>query len=390
MQHESKIPLNLTVSKERIWLSPPHMGDNEFKYMKEAFESNWIAPAGPHISTFEKNIKDLFNVEAAAVVSSGTAALHLALINLGIKQGDYVICQSMTFSASANPIVYQGAIPVFIDSEKETWNLDPDLVRKAIIELDKKGNRPKAIIAVHLYGMPAKMAELESISIEFDIPLIEDAAEAAGSKYLGKRCGSFGRAAVLSFNGNKIITTSGGGALLSNDWHMVSHSRFLSTQAKDPAPHYQHSHIGYNYRMSNISAAIGCGQLEVLEERVQQRRANYDFYFNELSDIPGISFLPEPYGHYSNRWLSSILVHPEKTNGISREHLRLRLEAEYIESRPLWKPLHTQPIFKDYPKYINGISESLFQNGLCLPSGSSLKQDERNQIVEVLKASLRK
>jgi dTDP-4-amino-4,6-dideoxygalactose transaminase len=366
------------------------MGDNEFKYMKEAFESNWIAPAGPHISTFEKNIKDLFNVEAAAVVSSGTAALHLALINLGIKQGDYVICQSMTFSASANPIVYQGAIPVFIDSEKETWNLDPDLVRKAIIELDKKGNRPKAIIAVHLYGMPAKMAELESISIEFDIPLIEDAAEAAGSKYLGKRCGSFGRAAVLSFNGNKIITTSGGGALLSNDWHMVSHSRFLSTQAKDPAPHYQHSHIGYNYRMSNISAAIGCGQLEVLEERVQQRRANYDFYFNELSDIPGISFLPEPYGHYSNRWLSSILVHPEKTNGISREHLRLRLEAEYIESRPLWKPLHTQPIFKDYPKYINGISESLFQNGLCLPSGSSLKQDERNQIVEVLKNCLYK
>ena len=390
MQHESKIPLNLTVSKERIWLSPPHMGDNEFKYMKEAFESNWIAPAGPHISTFEKNIKDLFNVEAAAVVSSGTAALHLALINLGIKQGDYVICQSMTFSASANPIVYQGAIPVFIDSEKETWNLDPDLVRKAIIELDKKGNRPKAIIAVHLYGMPAKMAELESISIEFDIPLIEDAAEAAGSKYLGKRCGSFGRAAVLSFNGNKIITTSGGGALLSNDWHMVSHSRFLSTQAKDPAPHYQHSHIGYNYRMSNISAAIGCGQLEVLEERVQQRRANYDFYFNELSDIPGISFLPEPYGHYSNRWLSSILVLPEKTNGISREHLRLRLEAEYIESRPLWKPLHTQPIFKDYPKYINGISESLFQNGLCLPSGSSLKQDERNQIVEVLKNCLYK
>jgi len=390
LQHESKIPLNLTVSKERIWLSPPHMGDNEFKYMKEAFESNWIAPAGPHISTFEKNIKDLFNVEAAAVVSSGTAALHLALINLGIKQGDYVICQSMTFSASANPIVYQGAIPVFIDSEKETWNLDPDLVRKAIIELDKKGNRPKAIIAVHLYGMPAKMAELESISIEFDIPLIEDAAEAAGSKYLGKRCGSFGRAAVLSFNGNKIITTSGGGALLSNDWHMVSHSRFLSTQAKDPAPHYQHSHIGYNYRMSNISAAIGCGQLEVLEERVQQRRANYDFYFNELSDIPGISFLPEPYGHYSNRWLSSILVLPEKTNGISREHLRLRLEAEYIESRPLWKPLHTQPIFKDYPKYINGISESLFQNGLCLPSGSSLKQDERNQIVEVLKNCLYK
>jgi dTDP-4-amino-4,6-dideoxygalactose transaminase len=366
------------------------MGDNEFKYMKEAFESNWIAPAGPHISTFEKNIKDLFNVEAAAVVSSGTAALHLALINLGIKQGDYVICQSMTFSASANPIVYQGAIPVFIDSEKETWNLDPDLVRKAIIELDKKGNRPKAIIAVHLYGMPAKMAELESISIEFDIPLIEDAAEAAGSKYLGKRCGSFGRAAVLSFNGNKIITTSGGGALLSNDWHMVSHSRFLSTQAKDPAPHYQHSHIGYNYRMSNISAAIGCGQLEVLEERVQQRRANYDFYFNELSDIPGISFLPEPYGHYSNRWLSSIMVLPEKTNGISREHLRLRLEAEYIESRPLWKPLHTQPIFKDYPKYINGISESLFQNGLCLPSGSSLKQDERNQIVEVLKNCLYK
>lgn len=375
---------------DRIWLSPPHMGDNEFKYMKEAYESNWIAPAGPHLNTFEKNIKDFFNVEAAAVVSSGTAALHLALINLGIKQGDYVICQSMTFSASANPIAYQGATPVFIDSEKDTWNIDPNLVREAIIDLDKKGNKPKAIIAVHLYGMPAKMAELESISIEFDIPLIEDAAEAAGSSYLGKKCGSFGRVAIISFNGNKIITTSGGGALLSNDWHMVSHSRFLSTQAKDPAPHYQHSHIGYNYRMSNICAAIGCGQLEVLPERVLQRRANFDFYFNELSNMPGIEFLPEPYGHYSNRWLSTILVHPNKTNGVSREHLRLSLEADFIESRPLWKPLHTQPIFKDYPKYVNGLSENLFQNGLCLPSGSSLTQDERTYIVDVIKNCLLK
>ncbi len=364
------------------------MGDNEFAYVKDAFDTNWIAPAGPSIKAFENSLKKFFHVEAAAALHSGTAALHLALINLNVGQGDYVLCQSMTFAASANPIAYQGATPVFIDSEKDTWNLDPELVRESLEDLKNKGITPKAIIAVHLYGMPAKMGEIESIASEYGVPVIEDAAEAAGSTYLGKRCGSFGQMAILSFNGNKIITTSGGGALLSNDRHMIDNARFLSTQAKDNAPHYQHSHIGFNYRMSNVCASIGRGQMEVLPTRVLQRRANHDFYRDKLQSRSGITFLNEPYGHYSNRWLTTILVDPEKTGGVTREHLRIALDAVNIESRPLWKPLHLQPVFADEPYYGNGVSEKLFRNGLCLPSGSNLSKDDLERTTKVILETL--
>lgn len=373
------------MAPKKIWLSSPHMGKEELENIKEAFAENWVAPAGPAIHKFEASLQGYFNVNGAAALASGTGALHLALINLGVKRGDEVLCQSMTFAASANPITYLGAKPVFIDSERDTWNIDPLLVREVITKKLALGNKPKAIIVVHLYGMPAKMTELEEISMEFDIPIIEDAAEAAGSTYLGKKCGSFGRMSVLSFNGNKIITTSGGGALLSNDWHTITQAKFLSTQAKDNAPHYQHSHIGYNYRMSNICAAIGLGQMKVLDLRVEQRRNVYDTYEKELGSLPGIRFLDEPLGHFSNRWLTCIVIDPEKALGITRERIRLTLDAENIESRPLWKPLHLQPVFK-YTEYHGGkVSEDLFQHGLCLPSGSNLEKKDLNRIIKLIK-----
>ena len=377
-----------SLNDEKIWLSPPHIGEKERSYVEEAFDQNWVAPAGPHIVRFESSIKEYFNVGAVAALSSGTAALHLALINLGVGQGDYVLTQSLTFSASANPIRYLGAEPVFIDSEYDTWNLDPVVLEEAILDLKEKGIKPKAIVGVDLYGMPAKWADIQNISMKYDIPLIEDSAEAAGSTYMGKYCGTFGRMAVLSFNGNKIITTSGGGALLSNDWHLVEHARFLSTQAKDDAAHYQHSHVGYNYRMSNICAGIGCGQMEVLNNRVRRRREIFDFYFDEFRDVEGISLLVEPYGHYSNRWLTAILVDPEKTNGITREHLRLALESRNIESRPLWKPLHLQPVFENHLFYGSNVSQSLFENGLCLPSGSAMTSEQLNKVISVIRKVL--
>tara|TARA_R110002050_G_scaffold204327_4_gene339804 strand:- start:733 stop:1911 length:1179 start_codon:yes stop_codon:yes gene_type:complete len=369
----------------KIWLSSPHMGGEELENVKEAFAENWVAPAGPAIHEFEAALAGYFNVNGAAALSSGTGALHLALINVGVKRGDEVICQSMTFAASANPITYLGAKPIFVDSEKDTWNIDPEIVREVIIKKIASGKKPKAILVVHLYGMPAKMTELENISMEFDIPIIEDAAEAAGSTYLGKKCGSFGWLGVISFNGNKIITTSGGGALLSNDWHSISQAKFLATQAKDNAPHYQHSHIGYNYRLSNICAAIGIGQMKVLDKRVEQRRANHAFYLENLSDLPGIKFLKEPEGHFSNRWLTAITVEPSLSNGVTRERIRLTLDAENIESRPLWKPLHLQPVFKYAEYYGTGVSEELFQKGLCLPSGSNLSQADLHRIVKVVR-----
>jgi dTDP-4-amino-4,6-dideoxygalactose transaminase len=372
------------IKNPKIWLSSPHMGGEELENVKDAFANNWVAPAGPAIHQFEKDLAKYFNVHDAAALSSGTGALHLALVNLGVKRGDEVICQSMTFAASANPITYLGAKPVFIDSEENTWNIDPEVVREVVIDKIAKGKKPKAIIVVHLYGMPAKMTELENISMEFDIPIIEDAAEAAGSTYLGKKCGSFGRMGIMSFNGNKIITTSGGGALLSNDWHTVSQARFLATQAKDNAPHYQHSHIGYNYRISNICAAIGVGQMKVLDTRVQQRRANFDFYYEKLNDLPGLSFLMEPDGHFSNRWLTAIVVEPKQSNGITRERVRLTLDADNIESRPLWKPLHMQPVYKYAEYYGNGVAENLFQHGLCLPSGSNLSQSDLNRVIRII------
>lgn len=365
---------------EKIWLSSPHMSGKEQEYIQEAFNTNWIAPLGPNVNFFEKELATYLNIDHCAALISGTSAIHLALIMLGVGIKDEVICQSFTFSATANPIVYQGAIPVFIDSEPETWNMDPSLLESAIKDRISKGRKPKAIIVVHLYGMPAKMDEIISISNKFEIPIIEDAAEALGSKYKSVNCGSLGTMGILSFNGNKIITTSGGGALVSNNRDLIQKSRFLATQARDDAPHYQHSQIGYNYRMSNIVAGIGRGQLEVLDERVKQRRENNKFYRDLLGNICGITFHTELPNLRSNYWLTSILIDPEKTGGISREDIRLGLEKDNIESRPLWKPMHLQPIFSYAPSYTNGFSEKAFEKGLCLPSGSNLTLQEKERI----------
>jgi dTDP-4-amino-4,6-dideoxygalactose transaminase len=371
---------------EKIWLSPPHMGGREKLYVEEAFQTNWVAPLGPNVDGFEKALSAYTGVTHAAALTSGTGALHLALILLGVGAGDEVICQSFTFSASANPIVYQGAIPVFVDSEPDTWNISPEALKEAIEDRIKKGKKPKAIIAVHLYGMPAKMNEIQAIASAYEIPLIEDAAEALGSVYQGKACGSFGQFGILSFNGNKIITTSGGGALVSEDGAAIQKARFLSTQARDPAPHYQHSHIGYNYRLSNVLAGIGRGQMEVLPQRVEKRRENHAQYEQALKGLEGISFLAEPEGHYSNRWLTCIIVEPAKCNGVTRETIRLALEAENIESRPLWKPLHLQPVFASSPYYGTRLSETLFEKGLCLPSGSSLESKDLFRIADKIRS----
>jgi len=365
---------------KRIWLSSPHMGGDEIKFVHETFESNWIAPLGANVDNFEKDLGDYTGVKHVAVLTSGTAAIHLALIILGVRQGDEVICSSFTFSASANPIIYQGATPVFVDSESTTWNMDPQLLKTAIEARLKLGKKPKAIVIVHLYGNPAKLSEIEEIAAGFDIPVIEDAAEALGSEYKGAKLGSFGKIGILSFNGNKIITTSGGGALLSDSQEYVEKARFLATQARDDAPHYQHSHIGYNYRMSNVLAGIGRGQMIVLPERIRQRRYNFDYYKNKLSGLPGVSFLEEENGSFSNKWLTCMLVDPKLSGGITREDIRLYLWESQIESRPLWKPMHVQPVFEQYPRYVNGTSEKLFQDGLCLPSGSNLLDEDLERV----------
>jgi len=364
----------------KIWLSSPHMGGKEFEYVKEAFDTNWIAPLGPHVNGFEEDIQKYLGEQVhVAALSAGTAALHLALVQLGVQAGDEVICQSMTFSASANPIKYQGAVPVFVDSEPDTWNMDPELLRKAIKGAFAKGKKPKAIIVVHLYGMPAKMDEILTIAQEYQIPVIEDAAEALGSSYKGQRMGTFGNFGILSFNGNKIITTSGGGALVSKNDEWIKQTRFLATQARDVAPHYQHSHVGYNYRMSNVCAAIGRGQMEVVDDRIKQRRANRTYYQEAFKDIQAITFLTEPDDTYfSNHWLTAVIIdHPK----VTREDVRLHLEKDNIESRPLWKPMHLQPVFEDAPFYGNGTSERLFEKGLCLPSGSNLTEADLQRVV---------
>ena len=376
------------MSSSKIWLSSPHIGKNELRYVNEAFETNWIAPLGPNISAFEKELAGITNTSSAAAMSSGTSAIHLALILLGVKSGDHVFCQSITFCATANPIVYQGAIPVFIDSERDTWNMDPNLLRTALRESRSKNKLPKAIIPVHLYGMPAKMSEILAVAKEYNVPVIEDAAEALGSEIKNKPCGGFGDFGILSFNGNKIITTSGGGALLSNDPEIIDKAKFLASQSRDPAPHYQHSHIGYNYRMSNVLAGIGRGQLEVLPERVSSRRANFQRYVDYFSVLNqngfDIQFQEEPNGYYSNRWLSCILLNPAQNNSLTREIVRLALEEDNIESRPLWKPMHQQPVFEKAQSYLNGVSDELFENGLCLPSGSNLTNKEFNCIFKNL------
>jgi dTDP-4-amino-4,6-dideoxygalactose transaminase len=374
--------------KNKIWLSSPHIGANELKYVNEAFQSNWIAPLGPHVNAFELGLQAQTKTKHAAALSSGTSAIHLALVLLGVKAGDTVFCQSITFSATANPIRYQGATPVFIDSESDTWNIDPLLLNVALEEAKQNGKLPKAIIPVHLYGMPAKMVEILSIANKYGVPVIEDAAEALGSNIDNKPCGSFGEFGVLSFNGNKIITTSGGGALLSENAEMIEKARFLATQARDSAPHYQHSQIGYNYRMSNVLAGIGRGQLEVLNDRVAARRNNFDRYKQYFSKYNNegfeIHFQEEPEGYFSNRWLTCILVDPAKNNGLTREEIRLALEAENIEARPLWKPMHQQPVFTSSRSYVNGVSDNLFENGLCLPSGSNLTNEEFERIFNCL------
>jgi len=412
-------------SDSRIYLSPPHMSGLELEYIHDAFDKNWIAPLGDNVDGFERDLQRYTNRKHAAVVSSGTAAIHLGLILCGVEPGDEVICQSFTFAASANPIRYQGATPVFVDSESETWNMDPVLLEQAILDRMQNGigkgkgkggvkrmmaQKPKAIVLVHLYGMPAKVDRILEIAAKYDIPVVEDAAEALGSSVRGRKCGTFGTLSVFSFNGNKIITTSGGGALLSDHDMTIEKARFLATQARDDAPHYQHSELGYNYRMSNIVAGIGRGQMEVLDERVKQRRFNHDFYFKALGGAwfdgdfskfkkglnstardssTGIYFLRELKGHFSNRWLTAILVNPEETGGITRDDIQSVLEEENIECRPLWKPMHLQPLYEGYPYYGKGISDRLFKYGLCLPSGSNLSQEDRQRIVGVLKKVLK-
>lgn len=369
----------------KIWLSSPHMGGNELKYIHEAFDENWVAPLGPNVNGLEEDLQKFLEEDIhVAALSAGTAALHLAMIILGVKAGDEVICQSFTFSASANPITYLGATPVFVDSETETWNMCPMALEEAIQDRIAQGRKPKAIIVVHLYGMPAKMEEISEIAARHEIPLIEDAAEALGSTFKGQKCGTFGEMSILSFNGNKIITTSGGGALVCKTKEQKDKAVFLSTQARDDAPHYQHSEIGFNYRMSNISAGIGRGQMEVLNDRVAQRRRNHDFYTEIFEGFEGVKVFTEPSEDYfSNHWLSAITV-DESTTGFSREDLRLKFLEENIESRPLWKPMHLQPVFSDCPYYGSQVAENLFNDGLCLPSGSNLSDSDRERIKKVI------
>jgi len=371
---------------KKIWLSSPHMGGEEQKFVQEAFDTNWVAPLGPNVNGFEKDLENYLEEDIhVAALSAGTAAIHLGLILLDVTHGDEVICQSMTFSASANPILYQGATPVFVDSETETWNMCPIALEEAIEDRIANGKKPKAIVAVHLYGTPYKSKEIMAVAKKYAIPVLEDAAEGLGSTYKGIKCGTLGDLAILSFNGNKIITTSGGGALVTHDLKLKQKAIFYATQARDDAPHYQHSHIGYNYRMSNIVAGIGRGQMLVLDDRVAARRKNYDFYVKELGDLPGFQFVSEPEGFFSNRWLSTVLIDEQKA-GINPTQLREALEKENIETRPLWKPMHLQPIFENTPYYGGTVAEELFNTGLCLPSGSNLTDADLNRVVEAIKS----
>jgi dTDP-4-amino-4,6-dideoxygalactose transaminase len=374
------------MNNTKIWLSSPHMGGTEQHYIQEAFDANWVAPLGPNVNGLEKDLENyLGNQAQVGVLSSGTAAIHLGLILLGVQAGDEVICQSMTFSASANPILYLGATPVFIDSEAQTWNLCPIALESAIIDRIKKGKKPKAIIAVHLYGVPYQIVSIREVADKYTIPILEDSAEALGSSYKGQKCGTFGDIGVLSFNGNKIITTSGGGAIVTQTAALKEKAIFYATQARDHAPHYQHSHIGYNYRMSNICAGIGRGQMEVLDNHVALRRQMHDFYVKLFASIEGVTVFAAPNeAYFANYWLSAITIDENQTKGITRETLRLALEAENIESRPLWKPMHLQPIFEKYPYYGNQVAETLFETGLCLPSGSNLTDEDRTRIKKAI------
>ncbi|WHY90996.1 aminotransferase class I/II-fold pyridoxal phosphate-dependent enzyme [Neobacillus cucumis] len=380
-----------TTYKKRIYLSSPHMSGKEHKYINEAFETNWIAPLGPNVDAFEKEIAQYTGANEAVAVSSGTAAIHLALSLLEVGKGDKVFCSSLTFIASANPIIYQGAEPVFIDSEPETWNMSPSALERAFEGALKDENLPKAVIVVNLYGQSAKMEEICTICNQFGVPIIEDAAESLGAMYKGKASGTFGKFGVFSFNGNKIITTSGGGMLVSNDREALQKARFLATQARDMAPYYQHSQIGFNYRLSNILAGIGRAQLEVLEDRISTRRAIFQRYYDELSNLPGFTFMPELSGTFSNRWLTAITIN-EKEAGVSVDDILGALSEENIEARSVWKPLHLQPVFEDrlyYPHHEQeSVSEALFNNGLCLPSGSNMTEEDIKTVIYHVKQTV--
>ena len=373
----------------RVYLSPPHLSGEELGFVRQAFEENWVAPLGPHVDAFEKELASYLGIGHAAALSSGTAAIHLALRVLGVQRGDDVICSSLTFSASANPILYEGANPVFIDAEPSTWNLDPALLAEELEDMARRGRRAKAAILVDLYGQSADWDAIRAVCTRFDVPIIEDAAEALGADYRGKKCGTFGRIGIFSFNGNKIITTSGGGMLVADDQALVDRARFLATQARDPAPHYQHSSVGFNYRLSNVCAGIGRAQLRVLDDRVNARRRVYERYHEGLGDVPGISFMPEASFGRSTRWLTCIQV-DDTLLGASREDLRLALADKDIEARPVWKPMHMQPVFAGARTRGGRIAEGLFERGLCLPSGSSLLPEEQDRVIDIVRARARR
>ncbi|WNG58564.1 aminotransferase class I/II-fold pyridoxal phosphate-dependent enzyme [Archangium gephyra] len=374
---------------QRIYLSSPHLGPLERGYVDEAFASNWIAPLGPHVDAFQAEFARCVGAPHALALSSGTAALHLALQRLGVSPGDEVLVSTLTFSATVNPIRYLGAAPVFIDSERTSWNMDPSLLREELEARARSGRLPRAVVVVHLYGQSADMDPILAACERYGVPVVEDAAEALGSTYKGRIPGTMGHAGIYSFNGNKIITTSGGGMLVSPDESLIQHALKLATQARDPAPHYQHSEIGYNYRLSNVLAAIGRGQLRVLEDRVAARRRNFEFYVRALAEVPGISFMPEaPWGRHT-RWLTTLTIDPARF-GADREAVRLALERENIEARPVWKPMHLQPVFAGFERRGGAVAEELFQNGLCLPSGSNLTLDDLARVVEVVRGTRRR
>jgi dTDP-4-amino-4,6-dideoxygalactose transaminase len=369
--------------QQPILLSPPHLGDQELRFVQEAFETNWIAPVGPHVDAFEQEFCAVVGASHAAAVSSGTAALHLALRLLGVEGGDEVFCSTFTFVATANPILYQDAKPVFIDSDCTSWNMDPDLLAKTLDRRAKQGKLPKAVVLVHLYGQSADIEPILAACNRHNVPLIEDAAEALGATYKGRSPGTFGKIGIYSFNGNKIITTSGGGMLVTDDPAIADKARFLATQARDPAPHYQHSEMGYNYRLSNVLAGIGRGQLQVLADRVEARRHNFEVYRQALEGLPGVKFMPEASFGRATRWLTCLTLHPQ-VSGITCEQLRLALAANQIEARPVWKPLHIQPMFQDCEVVGGEVAEHLFAQGLCLPSGSSLSDEDRDRVIQVI------
>lgn len=369
---------------ERIYLSPPHMSGEELEYVQQAFADNWIAPTGPHLTEFERAFCEYTGAPHALALASGTAGIHLALITTGIQAGDEVFVSTLTFAGSVNPIVYVGAVPTFIDSEPNSWNLDPALLDDALAARAKSGKLPKAVIVVHLYGQSADMTPILEICDRYGVMVIEDAAEALGSSYQGEHPGTLGQIGVFSFNGNKIITTSGGGMFVSDDKALVDHARKLSSQSREPVAHYEHTEIGYNYRMSNILAAIGCGQLSVIEERIARKREIYNYYCARLSDLPGLTFAPEmPYGHHT-RWLTVVLIDPEAF-GANREQIRLKLEEHNIESRALWKPMHLQPVFQGYEVIGGSVSEMLFDRGLCLPSGTALTNEQLDRVISIVR-----